>query len=98
MYDNLKVSEIDITIVKSYLKLDDDCDDEIIKLSINGAIDYIKGYTNLPIEELDKLSSITMATLILISDFYENRGIQIQSNTKVNMMLGYILSMNRDLG
>lgn len=99
MYKKIKISEIDLKIVKSYLKLDEDCDDDdVLMLSINAAIDYIKGYTNLPIETLDKLDSITIAALILIGDFYENRGLQLESNSKINRMLGSILSMNRDLG
>ena len=99
MYEKIKISEVDINIAKNYLRIDDECEDEeIIALSINGAIDYIKNYTNLSIEELDQMSSMTIAMLILVSDFYENRGLQIESNTKVNRMLGSILSMNRDLG
>ena len=98
MYENKKLSEIDIDFALEYIKVDDDYDENILKLSIEGAINYIIGATGYTIEELDKNNSITIAALMLISDFYDNRGVQIDSNTKVNMMLGHILSMNRDLG
>lgn len=99
MYENKKLSEIDVNLASQYIKVDDDeYDEAILKLSIHGAIDYIKGATNLSIEELDQLNNITIAALMLISDFYDNRGVQIESNTKVNNMLTSILSMNRDLG
>lgn len=98
MYENKKLSEIDVNLASQYIKVDDEYDEAILKLSIHGAIDYIKGATNLSIEELDQLNNITIAALMLISDFYDNRGVQIESNTKVNNMLTSILSMNRDLG
>lgn len=98
MYENIKLSEIDVELALPYIKVDDEYDESILTLSINGAIDYIKGATNLSIEELDKNNSITLAALMLISDFYDNRGVQIESNTKINNMLTAILSMNRDLG
>lgn len=99
MYLDYKLSDISIELVKSHLKLEDNFmdDDILLKMYIAGAIDHIKNYTNLSIEELDKHNSITVACMILIADFYENRSVNIDGNMKVNKMLNHILSMNRDL-
>ena len=95
----IKISEIDIPIVEEYLRIDhDESEDLILTMAIDAAKDYIMKYTNLPLETLDTMGSVSMACMILINDFYENRSLNIESNTKVNKILSSILSMNRDLG
>lgn len=94
----LKISQICPDDVKGYLRIDQDEEDMMLIMAIDGARDYIMKYTNLPLETLDTMGSVSMACLILINDFYENRSLNIESNTKVNKILGSILSMNRDLG
>lgn len=98
----MKISQVDLAIVKQYLRVTSNDDDTFIASLIPVAKDYIKGYTGLNdtiitedtvIEsELDKHESLTIALLCLISDMYDVRGLQVQ-NTTVNPTVHQILSM-----
>ena len=97
-----KFSEIDLYDAKKYLNIEDDFveDDDLISMFILAAKDYICSYTNLSLESLDRYQSFTVACLMLVSDFYEVRTVNLggEKNSAINKMLTSILSMNRDLG
>ena len=97
-----KLSEIDLPRAKKYLNLEDDFveDDDMINMFIMASKDYISSYTGLSDEVLDKYSSFTVACLMLVSDFYEVRIVNLggEKNSAINKMLNSILSMVRDLG
>ena len=98
---NIKVSEIGIDEFKSYQRIDDDLIDEkekqFISICIKSAISYIKNSTNLCIDKMDSIECFNMAVLMIASDFYENRSVNININSNTNKMVTSILSMNRDL-
>lgn len=77
-----------------YLRLDEPGEIEIreIQSMIAAAIAYITGYTGLSIEELDQFEDITVALMILVSDYYENRAMYLdykykEENTAVTKIL-----------
>ena len=69
----MKVSDIDITILKNYLRIDGDDDDGLLEHILNASIDYCVNYTGRTIEELEQFNDIPLAVLCLCADLYENR-------------------------
>ena len=71
----MKISELSAEYIADYLRLDEPGDIEIreIEAMRAAAIQYAQGYTGLTDEEMDQFEDITIAILILISDYFENR-------------------------
>ena len=59
----------------------------------DAAKSYIKNYTGLSDEELDKYDDLTTAYLCIISDMYDNRTFTVDSD-KNNRMLQSIMDMH----
>ena len=85
----MKLSEIDVPFVKEYLRQDGDEDDKLIGAILEGAKDYITKYTGQSLEQLEDSEDLTIAVLVLIAEFYDNRTISVNDriNLRVNMML-----------
>ena len=85
----MKLSEIDVPLVKEYLRQDGDEDDRLIGAILEGAKDYIVKYTGQSLEQLDNGEDLTIAVLVLCAEFYDNRTISVNDrlNLRVNMML-----------
>ena len=85
----MKLSEIDVPFVKEYLRQDGDEDDKLIGAILEGAKDYIVKYTGQSLEQLEQSEDLTIAVLVLVAEFYDNRTISVNDriNLKVNMML-----------
>ena len=85
----MKLSEIDVPFVKEYLRQDGDEDDKLIGAILEGAKDYIVKYTGQSLEKLEESEDLTIAVLVLVAEFYDNRTISVNDriNLKVNMML-----------
>ena len=85
----MKLSEIDVPFVKEYLRQDGDEDDKLIGAILEGAKDYIVKYTGQSLEQLEESEDLTIAVLVLVTEFYDNRTISVNDriNLRVNMML-----------
>jgi len=85
----MKLSEIDVPFVKEYLRQDGDEDDRLIGAILEGAKDYIVKYTGQSLEQLEESEDLTIAVLVLVAEFYDNRTISVNErvNLKINMML-----------
>ena len=85
----MKISEIDVPFVKEYLRQDDDEDDKLIGAILEGAKDYIVKYTGQSLEQLEDSEDLTIAVLVLVAEFYDNRTISVNDriNLRVNIML-----------
>ena len=85
----MKISEIDVPFVKEYLRQDGDEDDKLIGAIFEGAKDYIVKYTGQSIEQLEDSEDLTIAVLVLVAEFYDNRTINVNDriNLRVNSML-----------
>ena len=85
----MKLSEIDVPFVKGYLRQDGDEDDKLIGAILEGAKDYIVKYTGQSLEQLEESEDLTIAVLVLITGFYDNRTISVNDRItlRVNMML-----------
>ena len=85
----MKLSEMDVSFVKEYLRQDGDEDDKLIGAILAGAKDYIVKYTGQSIEQLEESEDLVIAVLVLCAEFYDNRTISVNDrlNLRVNMML-----------
>ena len=85
----MKLSEIDVSFVKEYLRQDGDEDDKLIGAILEGAKDYIVQYTGQSIDQLEESEELTIAVLVLCAEFYDNRTISVNDrlNLRVNMRL-----------
>lgn len=85
----MKLSEIDVSFVKEYLRQDGDEDDKLIGAILEGSKDYIVKYTGQSLEQLEESEDLTIAVLVLCGEFYDNRTISVNDrlNLRVNIML-----------
>ena len=89
----MKISDLDITLVKVYLKIDFIDDDMLLQLIMDGAKAYLTGYTGLDNTALDTKEDLTMAYLALVSDMYDNRSFIVDKD-KVNKLIDSILNLH----
>lgn len=95
----MKLSEIDVPFVKEYLRQDGDEDDKLIEAILEGAKDYIVKYTGQSLNQLEESEDLTIAVLVLVAEFYDNRTISVNEriNLRMNSMLESLIgrySMN----
>lgn len=89
----MKLSEIDVPFVKEYLRQDGDEDDKLIGAILEGAKDYIVKYTGQSIDQLEESEDLTIAVLVLVAEFYDNRTISVNEriNLRINSMLDSLM-------
>lgn len=89
----MKLSELDLSLVKEYLRQDGDEDDRLIIAIIEASKSYICNYTGQSIEQLEEHEDVTVAVLVLIAEFYDNRTINVNDrlNLRMNTMLEGLL-------
>ncbi len=90
-----KISEIKIEDLKSYLRLTDidKTEENYLNTIINSSISYVRNYTGLTDEELDKYSDIVAVIFILCQDLYDNRSLYVDKNN-INKVVENILSLH----
>lgn len=90
-----KVSEIKIKDLKSYLRLTDidKTEENYLNTIINSSISYVRNYTGLTDEELDKYNDIVAVIFILCQDLYDNRSLYVDKNN-INRVVESILSLH----
>lgn len=97
MIEEVTFSNLTIEHCKKHLNIEEDFkdDDSLISLCLCSSKDYVKSYTSLSVDELDKISSINIAVLLLVTEMYSKRSATEQNTNKVNFVLKSILDMNR---
>ncbi len=90
-----KVSEIKIEDLKSYLRLTDidKTEENYLNTIINSSISYVRNYTGLTDEELEKYNDIVAVIFILCQDLYDNRSLYVDKNN-INRVVESILSLH----
>lgn len=86
--------DLDVDIVKQYMRIEHDLDDMELTLYLKSAISYVEKYVN---EEYSQDIELVMPVLMLISHFYENKTPMNVSNAKYDHIFKDILWMNRGL-
>jgi uncharacterized phage protein (predicted DNA packaging) len=96
MLNGVKITEIDLDLVKEYLRIDHNDDDKMLSTMLIAAKSFIQSYLNKRFEEFDELpDEFTIACLAIVSHWYEKREIQGDKNT--GKELSYIFSGLLDL-
>ena len=85
----MKASEITVSDLCEYLRTDDT---KQLIIMLNSAKAYVKSYTGLTDEEIDKHEDITHAIFVLVSEMYDNRTLTVKSD-KSNIVVSSILNM-----
>jgi len=88
----LKISEIETTLLKQYLRIDFSDDDVLLQIIMDSAKSYLIEYTGLENIVLDTKEDLTMAYLALVSDMYDNRSFTVEKD-KVNKLIDTMLNM-----
>ena len=87
-------SDLDIYDAKSFLRIDYDLDDMFIEMALDSAKSYVCQYTKRPASELDAIPEVSMAVLVLMAHFYDNRTIPSTSDTTMEFVLRQTLGMH----
>lgn len=89
----MKVSDITTTEVRDYVRPEGDTGDISMDVLLDAAISYVKSYTGLDSEGLDKYDDISIAVMVLCSDMYDKRQMTVE-NDKINRVVQSILDMH----
>lgn len=90
----MKVSELTRDNVIAFIRLDGIEPEIPPEMLLTAAKAYVKGYTRLTDEEIDLHEDITLAVLVLCSDMYDNRQMQVEGD-KVNRVVSSILDLHQ---
>lgn len=90
----MRISQLNVDSVLKFLKLSGDEGDISPLALLAAAKSYVKSYTGLTEDEMDRHEDLAIAALILCADFYENRMTTVDSSN-VNKTVDTILSMYR---
>ena len=89
------MDDLDVSIVKQYMRIEHDLDDFELELYLKSAKSYVRKYVE---EDYADDVELIMPVLMLISHFYENKTPMNVSNAKYDHIFKDILWMNRGLG
>lgn len=92
--------EIDLDIVKNYLRIDfDDVDnDKILNIIITSAKSFVQSYLNWKFTDAEEVpAEITIALLAIVEHWYKNRGVMSEESTASELpyVFSGILNMHR---
>nr|DAW54689.1 MAG TPA: head tail connector [Caudoviricetes sp.] len=88
------IDDLEVDLVKQYMRIDHDLDDLELALYLKSAISYVKKYV---LEEYVDDIELVMPVLMLVSHFYENKTPMNVSNAKYDSVFKDILWMSRGL-
>lgn len=96
MPNGVKITEINLEMVKDYLRIDHEDDDIMLTTMLFAAKSFIQSYLNQKFSDFKELpDEFTIACLALVSHWYEKR--EIQGNKDDGKEMKYIFSGLLDL-
>lgn len=79
----MTITELDLTTVKNYLRVDHNLDDAIIQMMIDSAKTYVQNFLNRSFEDFEQVpTEFVIAALNLIASWYEQRAIQSEGQAR----------------
>lgn len=93
----MKVSEVNLPVLKDYCGISDDDSDEILVALMVAANSFIQSHTGLSAEEIDEHEDITYAYMVLVNDMYTSREydkLSSKMSPQPNRTVETILSMH----
>ena len=90
-----KVSDITVTDLIEYIRIDEVTTDESNTLNalLSVAKSYVEQYTGRTIAELDDLQDVVIVVLILVQDMWDNRTLYVDTSN-VNKVVESILNLH----
>ena len=88
----MKINEVTTDFLIEYCNAYEE-DGKILEVFKDASISYIKSYTGLTDEEIEKMDDITVALLILVSGMFDCRSIEADKGN-VNVILETMLNMH----
>lgn len=89
----MKISEIKVEDLKSYLHVYHNEDDRLLSAILIAATSFVKSYTGLTPENLDLNEDLSMAVFIVGSELYDNRVYTVDKNN-ISPVIEAILNMH----
>lgn len=90
----MKVSEVTVTNVAEYLRLEEgEYSEALLTSLLNTVKEFIKSYTGLTDEEIDEHEDFYIVVMILCQDMYDNRSMYVDKNN-LNKVVETILGMH----
>ena len=91
----VKVSDITVTDVIDYLRLDEvsEADRAFLETALSSAKSFVYNYTGLSSEQADRYSEFVIAIYVLCQDMFDNRTLYV-SSSNVNKVVEAILGLH----
>lgn len=91
----MKASEVTLKNLADYLRVESgQYTDAELQMMLDAALAYMRSYTGLTIEELDKHEDFAVVVFVLVQDMYDNRSMYVDKNN-LNAVVETILGMHR---
>ena len=92
---NTKVSEIAVEDIQNYLRITEITakDKMYLNTILKASIDFIKNYTGINSEDIDKYSDLVVVVYVLCQDMYDTRSYYVD-NVNINKVVQTILDMH----
>lgn len=91
----MKVSEITVSNIAGYLRLDPGEYTEMeLQVLLNASIAFIASYTGLSFAEIDTHDEFVVVVYVLCQDMYDNRSVYVKESN-LNRVVEAILGMHR---
>lgn len=88
-----KVSEITVSDIADYLRIDDTSENNTLNTLLTVAKKFIISYTGIEAEKIDNYPDFVIVVLILCQDMYDNRTLYVD-NENLNKVVDTILGMH----
>lgn len=89
----MKVSEITLDDIKTYIKIDNDDEDNFLNAVLVDSKSFIKSYTGLDYDKIDEKEDLTLPIFVLCAEMYDNRQFTVNKGT-LNPIIQSILDMH----
>lgn len=91
----MKVSEINLDVLKQYLRVDGNDDDVLLTAYLDASKEYMTSYLGCSIADLDKYAPLAVVAMAIVADAYEVRQFTSTTITK-NPLIEQMLAMYCD--
>jgi uncharacterized phage protein (predicted DNA packaging) len=88
----MKISEINIDVLKNYIHVYHDEDNTLLEAILSGSKAFIQSYTGLASDAIDLKEDLTIALMVLCAEMYDNRSYSVD-NHEINPVVKTILHM-----
>lgn len=90
----MKINDVTVNDLKDYLNIMHDEDDTLIRSILYGTRAYIKNYTGLTTENMDKYDELSITLFVIASEMYDNRLMTVDKISKVNPLVENMLNLH----